>query len=421
MNRKLIVLNFFIKLILFLLISYCSGCRNAVKFQKTENHFEFVTYGDESKKKIKNAKKFVELIVSNYQRMCEESNLREAFYDSLSLMNSRNISANYYLSTSREFLVSVFNSKENKFTTFGTEFPVQFYLLQDPKYHMETLKNPNGENFLHFYDTSSGVLNVPPNFDIYIGNIYLGSNFKFVNFIGPKGVVVMKGTTLLPKKMWTDNIDTVVMPNQGICILGAGTDVNEYFPFAKIAAKDLFQNDISTLFVRSEYFKEVFAIDILKPIAKEILIKQQRSLENTNYKYDFVEFSHDKEQLQKKIDSFKIKIKLDDIFNDAKTQLRTGTLLWFYSGYSSFSLQWLLINIFYLILLILFAVSKIKKFPWKSLTLLIISITYNSWIFKLKPQGMDIYYWYPFLFVAFFFYLLFINKKFSGSFPSKEE
>ena len=125
--HKLLQKTMSLKLCLLLSPIIFLSCTKEIKFKIIENRFDYATYDDVSEKEIKYAHKFIDLIVDSYQSKCIESGLRKFFFDSMSLMNSNNISVNYYFSKSRESMISIFKSNENRFTSCGTEFPVQFF------------------------------------------------------------------------------------------------------------------------------------------------------------------------------------------------------------------------------------------------------------------------------------------------------
>ena len=160
----------------------------------------------------------------------------------------------------------------------------------------------------------------------YVGGISFGGEIKFVKFFKPRSIVMMNGVKFFGPNLETHNIDTFKIPLNGVTLLASDTKIENYFLYAKKASDFLFSRDIQDLFIKSEYFREISANEILRPLANEIISKKERSQENQNFKYDFVDFLHDKEQLNDRIDSFNIKIKMEDIFADAKIKLRTGTL-----------------------------------------------------------------------------------------------
>ena len=329
------LINLTNKKALWLLSIVFLSCTNNMKFKKIEKNFEYAVYDDTCESHIRKAREFIDSFVYAYQTKCKEIGLNPKFYDSASLMNDNNISANYYLSKSREFMISIFNSDENTFRVYGSEFPVQFYLLQNPDYYYENINSSDGDktkSFLHFYDTLSCVINIGIFTKITINNIAIETDSKFCHFKPnlDTPIFMFNGLTLMSKQLGTDTFNTFHIPKKGLSILCENNKIENYIFTAKIGGEFLANEEVKDLYLNSEYFREVLANEKLKPLASEILIKKERAIADQNFHYDFIEFKHDKEVLEKKIDSFNINIKAEDFFSDAKEKIRTGTLLWFY-------------------------------------------------------------------------------------------
>ena len=388
--------------VIFWLAISMASCRKYSLFSKTNLSPAHISQDlvSNNEEKIDTAYAFIQNIIQSYQQTIQNYNVNASFYDSFALINNDKIAANYYLSTSRELLVEIFKSTENAFSIYGSIYPVQVYIYRgmDPSIGM-TLKG-SFEHYLTQYDNRAVGFDVTQNDNIVFDGMRPGG-FEIIyreKFMGldTNQLLWLKGFKLIGINESKDTTTIREFPLNGISLISGSTDLSKYSNRARQIGAHFANDQIQTLWSKSEYFRTALANDKLKPFANEILIKIKHSSENATYDYDSSHFLQDKRILKSKIDSFNITLTIDKMFAEMEPKLRIGTLFWFYKDYGGFESQWILANLIFVVLMLIFLLTGITEKIREPLTkgaLTLASLGINIWCLSQRPKGMEFYYW----------------------------
>jgi hypothetical protein len=353
---------------------------------------------EQNKTKISHTTKFIGNLLSGYRNTINSYNINTRFKDSLEFIDPDQISADYYLSTFKELFLEIYKSKENKLTVYGTDFSVQYYILKNLQ--GDYLRSPNG-NFQRAYNQfktnfvieKSVMVNMTTDGTGSIKLIGTGKCFS----IDESSLVLFNNFQLIG--LSEDGKDTIVRhyfrPDR-INIVSGSNDIQQWLQFAKQIGANRAADEIRRLFTQSPYFRSVMANDSLRPLAEQILIKQAKAKIVPGYEYSQVDFEHDKKIIKLAVDSSHISLPADSLFAEAATKIRTGYILWFYSGFEEFEIQWSVATFGYLLAIVL--ISKLKWYK-KFITIIKKSALLGTlgaicgWIWLQRPSGMGIYLW----------------------------
>ncbi|HTI11507.1 MAG TPA: hypothetical protein VL832_23195, partial [Puia sp.] len=112
---------------LSIIIVFNYSCKKHKIFQVEDTSMVSKQIKFTSGEKIDTVYDFIIRVLESYQETVNELNVSHIFKDSFELLNEKEISADYYLSTYNELLIEIYKSKDNTFTVFGTSMPVQSY------------------------------------------------------------------------------------------------------------------------------------------------------------------------------------------------------------------------------------------------------------------------------------------------------
>jgi len=402
----------------FLLVS----CHRYSFFSETDLSTAHISKGLQisNRDQIDSTYNFITRIINSYQKTIQAHNVSIKFYDSFSLIKNNKISANYYMSTSREFLIEIFKANESRFTIYGSRYPVQLYIYRgfDPEIGM--VFNQHLDDFYKTYDTMRTGFNIYGPGNIYMDGFFKGDSNGFRAIYRNKFMHVdstqlfwIRGLELVGV---SENKDTTrkIISLKGIALMSGVSKVEKWIYMAENVGSTIANEEIQHLWINSEYFRTILANDRLAPFANSILIKIAHANESQGYNYDSSQFLRDKQIIKNKIDSFHISITADAMFSDLLPKIRTGTLLWFYSRYKGFEIQWILINIVYFLAVVLLILTRVidkLKEPVNKKGLMVALCSINGWCFAKLPRGMDWKYWIiPGIVILLTYYVLFYLK-----------
>jgi hypothetical protein len=391
------------------------SCQKTISFKQEQNNFKSSESEEDNEGKVKAYETILSTFVQKYQKTVNEYRIRPLFYDSLSLMIDKNISANFYLSSLEGSVIEVFFDPGNRLSIYSSDYPVQTMIFDSTEFYQ------NSYEVFKLYRQYKGKIDLSGKYNIGISSESLGDSIAttlmVLNLVVGKVFDLDSSTfvyinNLRYELIYNDHKKIFFSKHKGVTILAGSRDVSRYDSNAKFLGKLFADTEVQNRYVRSEYFREILAEDKLRPRALEIVKKVDHKNHDPNFPYGPVEFSRDREDLQKTIDSFNIKLKTDVLFADAKSGLRSGTLWRYYSSYEDYSIQWILANGAYGLLILFLMIFKIlpKKEPFNKKAVFGFLITVNGYCFVQRPADMPIEYWYPSLIILIVGYFMYYHK-----------
>lgn len=147
-------------------------------------------------------------------------------------------------------------------------------------------------------------------------------------------------------------------------------------------------------------YNESQAYPLFSPHIKDILSKLSRAKKDPTFDYPYWRLKTDIFLLKEEVSKYNLKTTfIDELLKESGLQPNDGTLLWYYSNYLGFTLQWTAINGFLLIIVILIIILyKHQRFiNYKlyisKLPIAVVISTLNGWIFLSKPENINFIYW----------------------------
>jgi hypothetical protein len=397
----LVILSFFI----FMGYSMASDFHiDDIKRQPSLSRFD-LDFSD----RIESARRFSEKLVTAYLDALYER-VDPVFKDDFLLWKSDKLRTRAVFSSITEAFVYIFPASENDLIADCTKYPIQmalFNYLFDISDHSTGVDDEQIDFSTRYQDLPKTYMDMITNVIVSEpGSAYIVSKGGGVRFRNPSKVITFSkhsamtfaGTSV---EIQRENFPTFKFRFDGIGVLTGDTDFSGLIQFADQIGRSVAEWEIQQLFASSEYIKSAASIKKLESIAKEIITKQSRAEKDNSFSYPFNEFELDVSNLHRKARDIGFDTTyIDKLMNYQLLKPKDGTLLWYYRGYSDFTLQWTLINAILLSLLTLFSLlehryDKIANMLMqiKKPLFLLLPVAVNGWVFTCRPHFLPLPYW----------------------------
>jgi hypothetical protein len=428
------------KNILFILLLAIFSCKEKYPLFKTvEKHIQGFDE-DVANEKIDSAYRYIEVLMESYKKALKTFGVNPIYYDTFYLTNKKEISAELYLSATREFIIYVYQSKERKFTINATLVPAQTALtmndlpgLVDQEkrrrlllYYDSTKSYPSNAPFpagmrQYQYDDGSWPLSAGrfilrgtfvPSHNSFGFRFFSGGRFLDLSKI--YGPVYLSGVDVVDKD---DTSKLKRFSDKGIAVIKNSIDIDSATYFGMWGGNTLAREEMVRLYFDSENFRIAMANQELGPIAREIQNKWTRVNVDKEYTgYDSLQFVMDRQKLNDLARQYNIKWKDADFFNNIHPKIIGGRFLWYYDSYSCFMWQWLIANLAVHLFAIVYKFKRIEKKSWGPILKISgfwgLALTVNGFAIANRPEGLPIlpYFVPPFIILIASYCVLWIIK-----------
>lgn len=362
-------------------------------------------FGRDFSKEIQTTKVFVERFINSYQDVIEKE-VNSDFKESFTLSKGKKLSAKVIFSAVSEAFLGVYQSPQNELIVECTKYPVQMALFSGID-----CEDPKSELLVSYEDAIKAYNDCPVAFRLeesvqffLISDLQFRSDCPEYFSFAKNALVTLSGIgmkTKLEGGVITMNIDI----NNVVFITGE-KDFSFAIEKAEALGKFFGESQIERLFAKSKFFRLAKIEEHLEPKAKEIGQNVSRSEKDPQFKYPYWKFKKDVAELEGEAKKYGIDTSyIDDLLKYPSNQPKDGYLLWYYPNHFWFSVQWIAVNI---VLLVVFSIIVIVERTdykiaalmnrWWSklsihLSLNVILLSINAWIFVGKPKYLNIKYW----------------------------
>ena len=284
------------------------------------------------------AKDFITMYINSYLKEVD-SIVIPKFRDSLFISDSKKYSARLVTSSKSESLLFFFPSDSNKLIIDFTEFPIQLALF----FHIDVFGKNQFTYDKEFIIDKYNQLKPSISFDscktITWGN---------TNFVSRNPKIFAINSCILLLKNCNFEISGFV-PNHGtkkdklfkthldFCFFTSNTTFTNSMNSAKRLGISQAQNDIMSLYIKSQFFRKALAHKKLKPLADSIATKKSRRDKDHNFDYPLWEFEMDKEALEDLAKKEGIELSYaDSILAESQNKRQDGYFIFYYSNFTIF-------------------------------------------------------------------------------------
>ncbi len=197
----------------------------------------------------------------------------------------------------------------------------------------------------------------------------------------------------------TFNYKTTVLINQvpltsefpGISLLFSDSNSKDYQEKIDSLINQQLDYEILRLYTSSEIFRKALLHPLFKKTAQRIASRKDKAQKNIE-EYPGWEFEMDINEIRDLANANGISDNyVDEMIKDPQYYPISGSLLYYYTNYLGFMLQWILIGLF-LLISSFFYLQKFKNENSKNV-LAAVLVAVNGWVFSQKPEMLSLVYW----------------------------
>jgi len=306
-------------------------------------------------------------------------------------MDDHRLGLSMIISNTRDSYLGIFDQGNPQFVVSATDYPVQMVLL----YHLDLGPGRFSESLeatLKRYDDAPGYFDLNGGCVAFTGGYIKGAT-KIFNL--DSGIVCLDSFSLSGKL--SDNSVAASFVCVGLGFLTSIKDFDSNSKCLPVLASMVAHYEIENLFFKSEYFRKVKLYQSLFPQAYEMQRKYDD--DRANHKpYAFVEFQEDAKKLDQAVAQLGLSGKFaKNLLDEAGSYLTPGTLLYHFSDYWGFTIQWIILNVIAIVLLpllrVILKIGKIVEGFIRRASPYVIVCSINLWAFNRRPDSLPFLYW----------------------------